>query len=877
MMTRNWNQKATWWLAWAGLIGGAGVGVARAAEGDNAPSATPVDRIKVVAKDFKVELLYSPPKTMGSWVSMCVDPAGRMIVCDQYDGGLYRVTPPPVGGGPEGTRVERIAVDLSGAQGLVWAFDSLYALVTKNGRCASGLYRVRSSRGDDRLDTVELLRSLEGGGDHGWHALLAGPDGKSIYAVAGDATIHPPLAASRVPLIWGEDHLLPRIPDARGFMTDVLAPGGCFYRIDPSGTQWELLSVGFRNPYSAAFNRAGDLFTFDADMEWDMNTPWYRPTRVCLVTSGSEYGWRNGSGKWPPYYADSLPPVLEVGPGSPTGMTFGYGARFPARYQNALFLADWSYGRMYALHLAPDGAAYRGQLELFLTGTPLPTTATVVNPRDGALYFVTGGWRIQTGLYRLTYTGPESTAPAGLDTRGGKARALRRQLERFHGHQDPRAVNAVWPYLGAPDRFVRFAARVALEWQDPRQWSARALAERQPERAITALLALVRVSGRDALHRQPTDPAANPSVEQAVLGALGRLSWNGLAESQRLELTRVYAVTFTRLGAPDDTTRQRLIALLDPLFPAGSREVNAELCQMLVYLQAPDVARKALALVAKAPTQEEQIEYIKSLRMLQTGWTPALRQAYFTWFLQAAGYRGGASFAGFMRLIRNDALTTLSPEERVGLKPILDAKPVVQSPLEAMRLALAGHAFVKHWTVNDLAPFAARGLHDRSFTRGRQLFGAVGCFACHRFNNEGGAVGPDLTTAGGRFSPRDLLEAIVEPSKTISDLYAAVNITKLDGDVVTGHIVYLGGENVQVNSDMFDPSQIVTLNRKQIKSIELSKVSPMPEGLLDVLQQDEVLDLMAYVLSGGDPHNKMFGGAGSRLSQRRGGDTGRKE
>lgn len=429
------------------------------------PTATPADQIKV-AKDFKLELLYSPPKSQGSWVSMCVDPKGRLIVCDQYEGGLYRITPPPAVSPAESTKIEKINVDLSSAQGLVWAFDSLYAMVSKNGKYPSGLYRVRSSNGGDQLDHLELLHPLEGGGDHGWHGILAGPDGKSLYVAAGNATKLRKPDRSRVPLIYGEDHLLPRLPDARGFMTDVLAPGGCFYRVDPAGKTWELIANGFRNPYDAAFNRYGDLLTFDADMEWDMNTPWYRPIRICLATSGAEFGWRNGSGKWPAYFADSLPSVLDVGPGSPVGMTFGYGAKFPARYQEALFLPDWSYGRMYAAHLTADGAAYKGETELFMTGSPLPTTDIVINPRDGAMYFVTGGWRIQTGLYRVTYVGKESTAPSHPHDDGAKLRSLRKKLEAFHGHQDVKAVKTVWPYLGHDDRYIRFAARV-LEGQGP--------------------------------------------------------------------------------------------------------------------------------------------------------------------------------------------------------------------------------------------------------------------------------------------------------------------------------------------------------------------------------------------------------------------------
>ena len=260
------------------------------------------DTLKVM-KDFKAELLYTVPKPIqGSWVNMCVDPKGRLIVSDQY-GALYRITPPPLGGKPETTKVEKLDLPLGGAHGLLWAFDSLYVMVNENinlngVRPKHGLHRVRSSDGGDTFEKPELLREMQGGGEHGCHAILPAPDGKSLYVICGNQTkMANPLSGSLVPKLWGEDHLLPRMPDGNGFMAGVLGPGGCVYHVDPDGKNWELVSTGYRNPFDIAFNRNGDLFTYDADMEWDINTPWYRPTRVCLVSSGSEFGWRNGAGK----------------------------------------------------------------------------------------------------------------------------------------------------------------------------------------------------------------------------------------------------------------------------------------------------------------------------------------------------------------------------------------------------------------------------------------------------------------------------------------------------------------------------------------------------------------------------------------------------
>jgi hypothetical protein len=131
----------------------------------------------------------------------------------------------------------------------------------------------------------------------------------------------------------------------RGFMRDKLAPGGWLAKTDLDGKKWELITIGTRNTYDIAINRNGDIFGFDADMEWDTGMPWYRPTRVCFMQSGGEFGWRTCSKKFPVRWEDSLPAVVDIGPGSPTGVAFGYGAKFPAKYQDALYICDWSYGK----------------------------------------------------------------------------------------------------------------------------------------------------------------------------------------------------------------------------------------------------------------------------------------------------------------------------------------------------------------------------------------------------------------------------------------------------------------------------------------------------------------------------------------------------
>jgi putative heme-binding domain-containing protein len=809
------------------------------------PTATPVEHIKV-KKDFRVELLYSVPRaTQGSWVSMTVDPRGRLITSDQ-SGKLYRVTPPAVGKA-EPVRVEQLPVDLGEAQGLLWAFDSLYVVVNRDRKYQSGLWRVRSSKGDDTLDAKELLRPLggtpapqTGNGEHGPHAVVLGPDGKSLYLVCGNHTALTRLSGSLVPRVWGEDFLVPRLWDASGHAVGIMAPAGCIYRTDPDGKDWTLVSMGYRNTYDIAFNREGELFAYDSDMEWDMNLPWYRPTRVCHAVPGSEFGWRGGTGKMYEYHPDNLPPVVNVGPGSPTGVVFGYGARFPAKYQDALFLCDWSYGKLYALHLQAQGATYTGELEEFLTGTPLPLTDIVVNPKDHALYFITGGRNTLSGLYRVTYVGKESTEPSRGDSSGAEQRAVRKKLESFYARKDPQAVEVAWPHLKSPDRFLQFAARTALEFQHPASWQDRALKETDPITLTHALIGLARVGDK--------------AVQPRLLEALERVDWAKLTPAQKVDYLRAYELAFIRMGAPSAEWKERVGKRLDGFYPARSREVNAELCKLVSYLEVPGAVGKTLALMAKAPTQEEQIEYALSLRIVKAGWTHKQREDYFTWFHKAAGYRGGHSFHGFLRNIRADAIKSLSDQERKELKTVLAVEPRPTEP----KFTTKERPFVKKWTVDELVPVVEKGLKARDFERGRNLFGETKCFACHRFNNEGGGTGPDLTQVSGRFGARDLLESIIEPSKVISDQYQAIVVTDTDGRVVVGRIVNLANDGIHINTDMLDPDKIVVIDRNKIDTIEPSKVSMMPEGLIDTLTRDEILDLVAYLYSRGDRNHAMF-------------------
>jgi len=533
--------------------------------------------------------------------------------------------------------------------------------------------------------------------------------------------------------------------------------------------------------------------------------------------------------------------VVDIGPGSPTGIGFGYGAKFPAKYQRALFVADWSFGIIFAVHLEPSGSSYRGTAERFITAAPLPVTDLVVNPVDGAMYFTIGGRRTQSGLYRVTYTGNESIRPDdGRSKAGARLRTRRRRLEAMHRPGSPEVIERAWRDLSHQDRHIRFAARVAVEHQPVERWQERALAERDPLALVTASIALAR--------------NGDASLKPRLIAALGRLKIKRLSEEQQLGLLRAYGLVSLRMGKPEGKQRAAIVKHVDALYPNVSPRLNRELCQLLAWLEAPGVVPRTLSLLKAASTQEEQMHYVLVLRKLKDGWTRDQRRSYFEWFNRAAAHRGGHSFAGFIQNIRNEAVEMLPDEEKQALAKTLAA---IAQPLSAAPDTIP-RKFVRKWTTDELLPALEDGLSSRDYRRGRQLFAAVSCYKCHRFAGEGGIIGPDLTAAVRRFNNRDLLDSMTRPSRTISDQYQATMFVLESGKTVVGRVANLGGENIMVIENMFEPGKLTAVRRNEIEEVLPSKTSMMPDGLINTLTRDEILDLVAFIRSGGDPGDAVF-------------------
>lgn len=822
---------------------------------------------------FDAELLYEVPESQGSWVAMAFDPKGRLIVSDQDDKGVFRITLPQKDQPDTKIGVESLKgfpylpIDwgkrrVGGALGFLHAFDSLYMSSMK------GFYRIRDTDGDDQYDEFKLIKKLGVGYEHSAHSIILSEDEKALYLVTGNHTPIPEDVPTLQPPVWQRDSLLPSMPDPMGHAVSIKPPAGWICRISPDGRDWRMIASGFRNPVDLAINREGELFTFDSDLEFDIGSPWYRPTRVNHVTSASEFGWRSGSAKWHEHFADSNGAVINVGPGSPTGISFGHHSSFPSKYQDKLFVCDWTFGTIYTIEMEEGGSSYTGTKREFLHGTPLNISAMRFGP-DGHMYFLTGGRNTSSKLYRIRYTGEANPAESVRQLTGNQTlRNLRHSLEKFHAPQQdgPGTINKVWPYLAHEDRNIRYAARLAVENQDLAIWQDKVFSESNNRAVIYAAIALCRHGEKELTDR--------------LLGKLNEIPFQILNTEDRLALLRAYSLCFIRLEAPTKEMIQTVIANFEPFYPAQDDTLNMELCRLLSYLDAPSVVSKTIALMkatqlktvafdkamldrheygksilemmSNAPNSQN-IQYAYSLRRVTNGWTLDDRKYYFAWLNETLEKSGGKSFAGYIRAIREDAITHLPAAEAASVSWLLGE--IASTDLSKLPTPKGPPVI---WTVESASKLFEVSLRGRDFKNGKKMFAAGRCVACHRFDGSGGYSGPDLGSIGNRFSIKDILVAVCEPSQSISEQYQASKVTLKDGISAHGRIIYRNEKETAIAPNPYNFAEIIKIPAEQIQKVEWSQDSMMPVGTIYAMNEDELKDLVAYLISTGNPKHPAF-------------------
>ncbi len=773
----------------------------------------------LVSPGFEIQLVRSAQEGEDSWISLAFDPQGRAVIAKEKMG-LLRMS--LSADGTQVSQVETINNTLLECRGLLFAQGDLFV----DANNAKGLYRL-PGQGTDKFGEPQLVYASEGGVGHGRNDLALGPD-QHIYVIHGDSVTLP---ADSV------DHTSPFRDARKGQKTSE----GHLLRINPQGGKVHVLAAGLRNPFGIDFNPDGEVFTYDADAEHDMGAPWYRPTRVSHLVTGGDFGWRGVTGAWPPYYPDhpdNALPNLDIGKGSPTAVKFGTRSNFPDKFRRALFILDWAYGRILAVHPTPRGSSYLMAAETFLKGRPLNVTDLDFGP-DGSMYFVTGGRGTQSALYRVRYVAspPEVSATSQQEIdRTEFARQSRENRRRFESmllqeNLDEATLTNVWNGLGDDDPWIRHAARNVLERQSLQRWQDRALTEPNRTIGLNALLALSR--------------ANQPEVRIRILSRLNELNWEAGPQSDRFAATYIYQLCLPANPDVVEPLFQSVATKLQQVFPDRSPAVNQQLSGLVAKFDSPKSIAKTIDLLRATTQQAETLHYLFTLRHLKVGWTPEQRSVYFEALANAQSYLGGAGMPDFLKKIRQEAVATLTESERTALGKLVDG-----TPDEAVAEAASTRTHVRKWTIDELVDSLAEVGKQRDVTRGQAMFTAAGCIKCHRLRGHGRLIGPDLTSVPSRFSRRDIVESIISPSKVIPEAYRNLQVVTTDGKSYVGRVA-LGGdyrsETLHLATDPQNPYKTIAISKKDIELEQPSATSLMPEGTLDTLTRDEILDLLAFI------------------------------
>ena len=548
------------------------------------------------------------------------------------------------------------------------------------------------------------------------------------------------------------------------------------------------------------------------------------------------------------------------------------GARNLVAVSNNAGVDDWGLGLLLETRqIRKMVSSYVGEKREFISNTKgsLALTDVVIGP-DGNMYFCVGGRGGQSYLYRVSYKGDGPTTLSKLDATSehAKARAVRHQLEAFHGQANPEAVATAWPYLSSKDYHLRYAARVAIEWQDAATWAGKAYGEKNDIAAVHALLGLARSDIKGSL---------GPSIRR-----LTQVDYTQLDKTGKLALLRTYGVAMSRGGKPDDALIKAIGAQLDPHFPAKDDNLNEELCRVLSYLQHPSVVKKTVALMqvtkAKVPDYDPEvmkrhrgyggsilnsmksapnilnIHFLFCLKDVTEGWSMDARKVYLGELKTLLSKSGGNMFKGYINKIRESALANVPEEDKPSLQYLMgDIKSI---DLAKLPKAVGPPVL---WTVESaLKMLNEAPLVGRSFSNGKKMFSAGLCVACHRFGDEGGGIGPDLTNLAKRSDYKSILESTIEPNLVVSDQFEQHELKMKDGSTVMGRIVFTEkGEYALVQSG-FEPLKLKKVKQADVVSKKPSKLSMMPGALINTMNADELKDLVAYFVSGGNPQHPVY-------------------
>jgi putative membrane-bound dehydrogenase-like protein len=823
---------------------------------------------------FKVSLFAAPPK-VGYPVTLSVAPDGAVYVAVDEQGSLGRR--------PGGGRIVRcIDDDGDGKADRVNVFARMEhprGVIAQDGKVwvlhPPLLSVFLDEDGDGTSDRQDVLVSGlttsqidERGGDHTTNGIRMGLDGW-IYIAVGDYGFHG---------AKGKDG------------TTLSQRGGGILRVRPDGKELEVFAIGLRNPFAIAIDPYMNLFTRDNTNDgagWDV--------RVSHLIQTADYGYAQRFANFPD---EIMPPLGAFGQGGGTGALSLYDERWPEAYRGVLLTGDWGRSEVYRHELKPAGATFRADQRVFVS---IPRATGMDLGGDGRLYIAS--WR---GGEAAVYVGPQvgfvaCIAPPGWTATGRRDPREARLPELIDGLCGPHATSRF--------DFQREIIRRGRAPETTRDLTALASDPSNPLHGrVAAIFALKQLDGGGAhgvLRKLLSDDAVREFALRALtdrkteLGGVETAPFVAALADPSPRVRAQAVIALGRLGDP--SVAARLVPLTSR--PDGSpmptaRPVNAQpdpgrvvphlAMRALVALRAVDACLDAI----DGPHREGALRALRSLheptavdglvKKLATTRSAEARREILATLVRL--YHREADYQGSWWGIRPDTTGPyFDPREWEGsgriasiLKAaVLDGDPptltFLRGELARRRVRVTGLpadpgtgmpkteqeirvviAKADPKNANQIGNMsyetaASRALQAKGdAARGKSLFAAQSCRACHTDADGQTPKGPHLVDIGKRYSPAELVESILKPSAKIAQGYEAYSFATASGRVFTGFVVSEGAATIQIRESSGDLHE---LKRAELEERRRQDPSAMPDGVAGNLTPDQLADLVAYLQS----------------------------
>lgn len=791
-----------------------------------------------VPPGFEISLFAGDEMTHDTW-SLAISRQGQVAVAGP---GYIKILIDRDGNG-EADRVALVSSKARNPHGLLWVGSDLMSVQPE------GVF-LHADQNDDGIPdgNPSLFYKLPGGGgEHGPHGIRRGPDGW-FYVACGNNT---------------------RI--GKGNITTTTSPiadpsQGTILRISPDGKQSEVIAHGFRNQYDLAFNKHGHLFTFDSDGERDHQLPWYSYCRVFHIKVGGHHGWllpgHQRSFNRPPYFFDSAPRLNEVDRGSPTGVEVYRHTQFPRHYQDGLFFACWTYGRVYFTPLTPAGDSYqRCKYETFLQpngNLGFAPSDLAVHPVTGDLFVSVGGRGTRGSVYRISY-------PAG-----------RKSAEPIRFYETPEnwSVHAD----RVPKTPALSPARALTLFQEAKDSSIRITAIRH------LMLAMGDISTSEA--RQRIDAGYTANKPDALPGDIRRKAISLLPPAfepedpghpQQYEIARLLAMlqadteaavqcivsAFSETSHPTHDAHYLFCLAQLPGPRASSRD---RIVRAFLGIDRKLRERKLLTdrnwSVNLRDALKSQLRFDPGMvsRIARTEQVSPDSAYLFDQLPEASRKAMAKKMAGSTEGWNGDAISFAERHLSHGeiapllgtLRKVWKGEPRLRATLvefmsrhgNELDRKLAEHFSRPPASGIDLTPFAEKmktvAWEKGDEERGQAAYVRFNCASCHSGNKR---LGPSLRNIAQRFSRHDLFRHINEPDLALSELYKATQITTTDG-VYVGMKVYSSEAQTILETGS---NETIRFSRHDILGEHSPNRSPMPAGLLLGARKEELADLYAYL------------------------------